>query len=134
MTAGFAAEPAHDIDQWQDHVAIARERGFVFVHVNVTCEVEENERRLVTEERVQGRESADRGGKGKAKCIRVERLRELRGTTTMLDPRAKEHAAACEGIKIWFFELDNSSLTIPQSVKMLQEFLEKVGKGGGYPR
>jgi hypothetical protein len=62
MTAVFA-EDEHGVDQWLDHVALVKERGFGFVHVNLGCEAGVNERRLVSEERVRGRELP--GGKKK---------------------------------------------------------------------
>jgi len=62
MTSVFA-ENEHGVDQWADHVELVRERGWVFVHVNLGCEAGVNEGRLVSEERVKGREIP--GGKKK---------------------------------------------------------------------
>lgn len=124
MTAGFAAEPPHDVAQWADHVAVAREKGMCFVHINVGCAVGINEERLVTVERVEGREKKERGGEGKMKCVRVERLRELRGATTMLDPR--KNLGTCEGVDVFYFELDSSG-QVGESVEMLWGFLREVG-------
>ena len=56
MTAGFANEVEVDVDQWKDHVAVARERGFHFIHVNLGCDIEANIKRITSEERVKGRE------------------------------------------------------------------------------
>jgi len=59
MTSVFADEP-HGLDQWQDHVALCRERGLVFVQVNLGCDDGVNESRLVSDERIQWKESGEK--------------------------------------------------------------------------
>jgi hypothetical protein len=93
--------------------------------------METNKERLTSEERVKGRESAERGEGGKMKCIRLERLEELRGTTTMIDPSDKGQRNKLPflgAVHFCFYELDNTGSSVDQSVKKLRGLLDAIGE------
>jgi len=119
VTAGFAAEPAHDVELWKDHVDLAKEKGLKMVQVNIHCSLGENEKRVVSEERVKLRKAADAGkAGGKFKNIRPERLAELRDAYTMIDARKIEY-----GKEVKFWQFDNSVLRVKESVRILRGVL-----------
>ena len=116
MTAGFASEKAVDVDQWKDHVAVAREKGFAFVHVNISCTMKVNKERVVSEERKTG---------GKKKNVSVENLEMLRKNSTMIDPLV--YGEEVEDVLVKFCELDNTRLTVEEAVDMLRKTLDGAG-------
>lgn len=123
MTACFAGEPAHDVDQWKDYINLARETGFVFVHVTISCSLARNQERLTSAERIQQRMDAEAGRGGKMKCIDIGRLQELRASTTMLNPDAEEYAHILDGVTVFYGNVDTSTLSVPDTVLAVKSVL-----------